>query len=192
VIGAGFGEAIGAGRSRSTGSCPQIAERWVDKHLPSLGWVYAAVDEEPGRTVSAVEVVITCVERPEARVRLHDCVAFDQDITTMGVETQACGIEARLGVELLDHDGLARFFQVLAESYSGWEGERAWRSYHNELAVVARFHSRGHVELRWGLTYELETHGSWSAAVTTWIYAGEDMRRLADDLQELFDARGRT
>lgn len=47
MIGAGFDEVIGAGRSRSTRSCPQISERWVDKHLPSLGRAYAGVVEEP-------------------------------------------------------------------------------------------------------------------------------------------------
>lgn len=135
------------------------------------------------------EVVIPCVGHPETRVRLHECVAFDEDITTIGVELSAQGLEARQGVELLDHDGLARFFEKLAEDYSGWDDERVWRSYHDEFAVTARFHSGGHVELRWVLTQQLETHGWWSAAVTTGVHAGEDMRRLAADLRELFDAR---
>lgn len=59
-----------------------------------------------GRTVSAVEVLITCMEQPETRVRLHECVAFDQDITTMAVELRAHGLEAQLGIEVLDHDRL--------------------------------------------------------------------------------------
>ncbi|MFS8103134.1 DUF6228 family protein [Lentzea alba] len=134
-----------------------------------------------------MEVVITCVETTGAQVRLQDCVAFDQDITTMSVELSANGVEARQGVEVLDHDGLAVFFERLADDFQGWDGERAWRSYDEELAVTARFHSRGHVELRWSLADNL-TH-AWSVSVTTWIYAGEDMRGLAGRLRELFDAR---
>ncbi|WP_434445276.1 DUF6228 family protein [Lentzea sp. E54] len=136
-----------------------------------------------------MEVLITCMEQPETRVRLHECVAFDQDITTMAVELRACGLEAQLGIEVLDHDRLPRFVAALADDFAGWEGERGWRSSHDELAVVARFHPRGHVELRWRLSQQLETPGSWSACVTTWIEAGEGMRRLTADLKELFDAR---
>lgn len=137
--------------------------------------------------MGVVEVVITCVETTGAQVRLHDCVAFDQDITTMSVELHANGVEARRGVELLDRDGLARFFEQLADDFAGWDGERTWWSYDEELAVTAHFHSRGHVELVWRLA-DTTSH-AWSASVTTWIYAGEDMRGLAGHLRKLFDAR---
>ncbi|MET9630951.1 DUF6228 family protein [Lentzea sp. NPDC006480] len=134
-----------------------------------------------------MEVVITCVETTGAEVRLHDCMAFDQDITTMSVELRANGVEARRGVELLDHDGLARFFERLAADYLGWDGERTWRSYDEEFAVAARFHSRGRVELRWSLADKV--NHAWSANITTWIHAGEDMLGLAGGLRALFDAR---
>lgn len=123
-------------------------------------------------------------------MRLHECVAFDEDITTISIELRAPGLEAaQRGIELLDRDGLARFFAELERDFAGWEGERAWRSFHHELAVAARFHSRGRVELRWSLTQQLETAGAWCASVTTWLHAGEDMHRLAADLIALFQAR---
>ena len=135
-----------------------------------------------------MEAVITCVETTGAQVRLTDCVAFDQDITTMSVELHANGVEARRGVELLlDRDGLALFFERLSEDFLGWDGERTWRTYDEELAVTARFHSRGHVELRWDLADKV-SH-AWSASVTTWIHAGEDLLGFAGRLRELFDAR---
>jgi hypothetical protein len=132
-----------------------------------------------------MSVLITCLDHPEARVRLHECVAFDRDITAMSVELSAPGLDVRRGVELLVHDGLPEFFEKLAEDYAGWDDERVWRSFDGEFAVAARFHSGGHVEVRWVLTQE----SRWSASVTTWIYAGEDMRRVAADLRDLFDAR---
>ncbi|MEU0882432.1 DUF6228 family protein [Lentzea sp. NPDC005914] len=135
-----------------------------------------------------MEVVITCVETTGAQVRLRDCVAFDQDITTMSVELNTNGLEARRGVELLlDHDGLARFFERLADDFLGWDDERTWRTYDEEFGVTARFHSRGRVELRWSLA-DNASH-AWSANVTTWIHAGEDMRDLAGRVRELLDAR---
>ncbi|KJK46531.1 hypothetical protein UK23_23250 [Lentzea aerocolonigenes] len=118
---------------------------------------------------------------------MSDCVAFDQDITTMSVELRANGLEARRGVELLDHDGFARFLEQLAADFLGWDDRRAWRSYDEEFAVTARFHSRGRVELQWTLA-DTVSH-AWTAAVTTWLHAGEDMARLAADARELFDAR---
>jgi hypothetical protein len=137
--------------------------------------------------LSAVEVVITCVETTGAQVRLSDYAAFDQDIATMSAELRANGVEARRGVELLDRDGLARFLEQLAADFLGWDDERAWRSYDEEFAVTARFHSRGRVELKWTLA-DTASH-AWSATVTTWLHAGEDMGRLAADVRALFDAR---
>lgn len=157
---------------------------WVGGASPRLSILNSPV------TVITVEVVITCMEHAHAKVRLHECVAFDADITTISAELRASGLEvAQRGVELLDRDGLACFFARLEQDFAGWEGERIWRSFHDELGVTARFHSRGRVELRWRVTQRLESAAEWSAIVTTWIHAGEDLRRLAADLRALFDAR---
>ncbi|MFI6095803.1 DUF6228 family protein [Lentzea sp. NPDC051213] len=131
-------------------------------------------------------MVITCVKHPETKVLLDDCASIDADITMIGASLRTPGMEASLGIEVIDHDGLARFFEELADDYAGWQGERVWRAFQDELVVTAAFHSRGHVELRWRL--ELEAP-AWSATVTTWVHAGEDMRRLAADLHAMFAAR---
>ncbi len=130
-----------------------------------------------------MEVVITCLEQADIQIRLLDHAAFDEDIASVGVALRAPGLKVDSGAELTDRDGLARFFAGLVEDFTGWTGERTWRSQHDELAVTAVFHSGGRVELRWRVSEQL--NGTWSAGVTTWVNAGEDMSRIAADITEL-------
>ena len=99
------------------------------------------------------------------------------------VEAVAPGLRLELDqVEISSWDDvwLPDFFVGLAEGYRGWAGRKEWRV--NYLAVGATFHSGGHVALRWELRPWLSMADSWEASITTWVEAGEQMRRLAADL----------
>lgn len=81
-------------------------------------------------------------------------------------------------------EDLARFLQQLADGFRGWEGERAWKTYDEDLALRAVFVSGGHVRLTWTLRpWRVMSLGRWQATVTTQLEAGEQMAALAADIR---------
>jgi Family of unknown function (DUF6228) len=132
----------------------------------------------------SIELTIRCLEDPAAHVRLYDRYFIDQDGIGFSVEAHADGLHARIGpVEVWkwDHTDPATFLSGLAEDFRGWDGERTW--YTNHLTIQAVYHSRGRVALTWTLQPWLTRADSWRASLTTWLEAGAQMSRLADDME---------
>ncbi|MGW0776548.1 DUF6228 family protein [Streptomyces sp. NPDC002835] len=65
----------------------------------------------------------------------------------------------------------------------GWDGERSWQTDDRNLAVSAVFRAGGHVGLTWTLRPWPKAAGGWSAAITTWVEAGEQMASFAADVR---------
>ncbi|MEU9646840.1 DUF6228 family protein [Streptomyces sp. NPDC048188] len=78
---------------------------------------------------------------------------------------------------------LVPFLEELAADYRGWDGERSWQTNDRDLAVSAVFRSGGHVGLTWTSRPWPKAAGGWSASVTTWLEAGEQMASLAADVR---------
>lgn len=139
------------------------------------------------------ELTVRCLENPDVMVRLYDRYFPDEYGTGFSVELEADGMRACFGpveVWVWDDVDLPAFAAGLADDFRGWSGQRTWST--NHLRVDADYHSRGHVALRWTLQPWLTHADGWSAAVTTWIEAGAQMSRLADELRLFLpDARAR-
>lgn len=139
-------------------------------------------------------VLVRCQEDPGVSVRLYDSFVVDEDSVGFSVDLRARGFQATVrGAEvgIWDDSDLPRFVGRLAADYQGWSGLRTWDTRY--LLVEAEHHSRGRVRLAWTLRPWDGDGASWSATVTTWLEAGEQMRRLADDLAMLLpghDQRG--
>jgi hypothetical protein len=144
--------------------------------------------------MNSPEVTVTCQDNRTVRVRFHDRSRPDRDDVRYAVEIAAPGMNARAeGVNAWVWDaGLARFLAELAADFRGWEGERAWRTDDRDLAVTAVFRSGGHVGLTWTLRPWRRDAASWSASVTTWLEAGEQLAALAADVREFLTAGERT
>jgi hypothetical protein len=86
------------------------------------------------------------------------------------------------GVEIgvWDKCHLPEFLAELAADFQGWAGVRTL--YVSYLVLEAEYHSRGRVRLAWTVRPWYRGTGSWSATITTWLEAGEQMRNLADEL----------
>ncbi|MFE0737736.1 DUF6228 family protein [Streptomyces sp. NPDC058855] len=131
------------------------------------------------------DVVIRCADRPAVGVRFRDRFSFDADSVHYAVEAWAPGLTARVDeVVAWPWDrGLAPFLEELAADFRGWEGERTWGTHDRDLSVAAVFSSGGHVGLTWTLRPWPDAARGWSASVTTWLEAGEQMTSLAADLR---------
>lgn len=129
------------------------------------------------------ELTVRCLENPDVMVRLYDRYFPDEYGTGFSVELAADGMRACFGpveVWVWDDVDLPAFVAGLADDFRGWTGQRTWWTHH--LSVNASYHSRGLVTLRWTLQPWLTGADGWSASVTTWVEAGAQMGRLADDL----------
>lgn len=123
----------------------------------------------------------------ETVVRLCNRWQFDADSVHYAVEASARGMTARVDEAVAaiwePHPNLPTFLDELARDFHGWPGERSWRSLENDLGVSAVFRSGGHVGLTWTLRPWPARYGGWSASVTTWLEAGEQMTSLAADVR---------
>ena len=135
-----------------------------------------------GFSADGFGVGIRCAERPDTYVLLHQRYVHE-DGCGFAVEAVAPGLRLELDkveISSWDEPWMADFFAGLAADFAGWDGEREWRV--NYLAVGATFHTGGHVALRWRMRPWMSMDDSWEGAMTTWVEAGEQMRRLAEDL----------
>ncbi|MEU1039153.1 DUF6228 family protein [Streptomyces sp. NPDC005907] len=138
----------------------------------------AGIDDKGG-------VAIRCQDNLSVVVRFADRFSYDEDSVHFAVEVQAPGLAARVDevvVWIWDSD-LVAFLEELAADYRGWDGERGWQTDDRDFAVSAVFRSGGHVGLTWTLRPWPEAAGGWSASVTTWLEAGEQMGSLAADVR---------
>ncbi|MGW6564820.1 DUF6228 family protein [Streptomyces sp. NPDC054975] len=131
-------------------------------------------------------VTIRCQDNASIGVKFCDRFSFDADSVHYAVEVGAPGLTARVDevVAWLWDSGLASFLEGLAADYRGWDGERSWQTDDRDLAVSAVFRSAGHIGLTWTLRPWRKAAGGWSASVTTWLEAGEQMASLASDIRQ--------
>lgn len=95
------------------------------------------------------------------------------------VELTGHGLRARSSVR--DEQGannLPAFFDKLAASWRGWDGEMVWESIEHDLRITARHDGAGHVTLCFCLR-ENYSERAWGATVYVTVDAGEDMKGLA-------------
>ncbi|MFF0435506.1 DUF6228 family protein [Streptomyces sp. NPDC004327] len=130
-------------------------------------------------------VAVRCQEHASVGVRFRDRFDIDPDAARYAVELRAPGLTARVDdvVAWMSDGDLTSFLEQLAADYRGWDGERNWQSDDRDLAVSAVFRSGGHIGLTWTVRPWRKTAGGWSASVTTWLEAGEQMACLASDLR---------
>lgn len=136
-------------------------------------------DDKPG-------VTVRCQDNPAVGVEFCDRFSFDEDSVHYAVELWAPGLAARVNEVVAwnwDSD-LVPFLEGLAGDYRGWNGERAWQTNDQDVAVTAVFRSGGHVGLTWTLRPWPKAAGGWTASVTTWLEAGEQMTSLASDVRQ--------
>jgi Family of unknown function (DUF6228) len=74
---------------------------------------------------------------------------------------------------------LAAFFEELAESWRGWQGERIYESIEHDLRIVATHD--GHVRLKIRLWQSTDPDG-WIAETTLRLEAGEQLSQAARDI----------
>lgn len=130
-------------------------------------------------------VSIRCQDNASVGVTFCDRFRFDSDSVHYAIELCAPGLTARVNEVVAwvwDRD-LAPFLEELASDYRGWGGERNWQTNDGDLAVSAVFQSGGHVGLTWTLRPWPKAAGGWSASVTTWLEAGEQMASLATEIR---------
>lgn len=81
-----------------------------------------------------------------------------------------------------DWDALAAFFEDLAESWKGWEGERAWHSIEHHLAISATSDPLGHCNFQF--TLQNGPDPTWKTTLAGFrIDAGEDMAATAREVR---------
>ncbi|GAA2263251.1 DUF6228 family protein [Streptomyces amakusaensis] len=141
--------------------------------------------DNTNNTDGTAGVTLRFREGSAARVRLLDRFRFDAERVEYAVELRAPGMSARVDgvVAWTLEAGLPGFLEELAAGYRGWEGERRWETEDRDLVVSAVFRSRGRIGLTWTLRPWREADGGWSASVTTWLEAGEQMAALAADVR---------
>ena len=129
------------------------------------------ITAEPGRG----RVLLLAFDRP-----------WNDEVLDFRCEFSDAGVSASRMVRTLGGDGLPAWVAELAESFTGWDGVRSWRSLEHDLRIDATHDGSGHVSLRFVVRgprgYEPD---AWEASVCVHLDAGEDMRRLAADLTAL-------
>jgi hypothetical protein len=137
------------------------------------------MDDEPS-------VTICSLDNTTVGVRLSGQEPSDEGCVHYMVEAWAPGLTASVDevVAWLWDADLPAFIAGLAADYQGWEGERVWHACNRDLTVSAVFESGGHVGLTWTLHPWRRATGGWTASVTTWLEAGEQMSSLASGIEE--------
>ncbi|MEU4490102.1 DUF6228 family protein [Streptomyces purpurascens] len=137
------------------------------------------MDDKPG-------VTIRCLDNVAVGVRLSGQEPFDEGCVQYVVEAFAPGLTARVdeAVAWIWDADPAAFVARLATDYQGWEDKRVWQTYDGDLAVSAVFRTGGHVGLTWTLRPCPNATGGWTASVTTWLEAGEQVPSLASDVED--------
>lgn len=130
-------------------------------------------------------VTLHDMDNPAVGVTFCDRFGFDQDSVHYAVELRAPGLTARVEEVVAwswDSD-LVPFLEELVADFRGWDGERSWHTHDRDLTVSAAFRSGGHVGLTWTVRPWPDAAGGWSASVTTWLEAGEQLATLASDVR---------
>jgi Family of unknown function (DUF6228) len=137
-------------------------------------------------------VVVRCRDNPSVSLRFCDRYRVDPDCVHYAVELRAPGLAARVDEVVAwtrDRD-LPSFLDELAADFRGWDGERTWCTNDRDVAVSTVFRSGGRIGLMWSLRPWPVAAGGWSAAVTIWVEAGEQMAALASDVRHFLFLAG--
>lgn len=125
----------------------------------------------------------------ECRLLLRDATdpfRDGSDFVDFVAELHGPGLDAVGPVRSVEGStGLAAFVRSLAADWRGWQGIRRWDSIEHQLQLEAEHDSRGHVGL------EVTLRGSWKpeawkATIHIRLEAGEELRRLTDELAAFF------
>ncbi|GLZ76886.1 hypothetical protein Afil01_16930 [Actinorhabdospora filicis] len=119
----------------------------------------------------------------DVRLRVAEVAADDSGDGVVELVIAATGtdVDLRLSVADTSTDGLADFFDALAEGGAG-----SWRSIDARLSVTAAPEGRGRVRLRWVLSSQ-RLHQAWAFTVVTVLPTGEPLRGVAEGLREAID-----
>jgi len=106
------------------------------------------------------------------------------------VEVAADGLVVAQGVSMADEvffEMLAGYFEDLAASWHGWEGEKRWRSPESDLEILATFGLRGHCAF--AITVRDGPEYTWKSTVIDLVVeAGEELSQLARDVRRWANA----
>jgi hypothetical protein len=106
------------------------------------------------------------------------------DFVDFVTEVHGPGLEASSFVRSVEgSQGLAAFVWSLAADWRGWEGVRTWEAIEHDLTLEARHDPLGHVALRATLRHSWKPD-AWQATVEIAVEAGEELRRLAEEVTE--------
>ncbi len=108
----------------------------------------------------------------------------DGEIWYVSARLRVAGLDASLRVSAhyaTGFDDLVRFFRSLASDWRGWDGERTYESLERELRLTAVHH--GHVSIKARLRPSVPD--GWSATATFGLDPGEEMTRVADEVEGL-------
>ena len=100
------------------------------------------------------------------------------------IELRAEGLHAERTVFVFsfDWENLVAFFEDLAESWRGWDGEKTWNSIEHDLAITATSDPGRHCSLL--LTVRGGPHSTWEAAMGGLeVDSGEDLAALARSMR---------
>jgi Family of unknown function (DUF6228) len=137
---------------------------------------YALVLRTPGRSAQLL------VGEPTLPYEDNDFRVVKMRLVDEGVTA-----EADVQLSIVDDPPLGTFLMQLADGWRGWDGIRTWRAAERQLVLDARHDGRGKVKLgvtlkSWRATQSADV---WSARTVFTLEAGEQMRRLADDVTML-------
>ncbi|MFI6006057.1 DUF6228 family protein [Streptomyces sp. NPDC051366] len=136
------------------------------------------------------DAAILCQDNSSVGVSFRDRHSSDDYCVHYSIEVQAPGLSARIDKVVAwigDNGDLAPFLEKLAADFAGWDGERCWETNDRDLAVSAVFRSGGYVGLTWTLRPWRNASCGWSASVTTWLEAGEQMGSFAADIRHFLE-----
>ena len=122
---------------------------------------------------------------PEGWVRLWNRRhPWEDELLTFCARIGGNGMTATLHNVVVHNEAPEKFVAGLAESFAGWSGARVWESLDRDVRIEAVFRTGGHVDMTWGLAPWRGTD-AWKAEVTFTVEAGEEMRKLAQDMRVL-------
>lgn len=102
------------------------------------------------------------------------------------VSLRAPGLTVTQSVFIFGFSGLAAYFADLAEAWRGWTGSKVWDSPEHHLTIEATSDGGSHVELT--LIVRNGAMFTWTCSIRVQVEAGEEMARIARDIEYLLPA----
>ena len=114
---------------------------------------------------------LTCVERDDSGTPL-----------TLVATLDGPGLSASVSAYDDRYEALTAFFQGLADSWRGWEGDRCFSSLEGELDITARHDGHIRLSIRLG---RVDDPGHWTVQAEVTVDPGEDIASAARDVGSL-------